>query len=258
MDEFEQESSRSSKIGQIIGIIVCCILIVGLAYGYIFISHETRIFNSNCVETEKLIHNQEDLLEMQQSEMKSINDEINNNIDTDELTNQMKEEYPVLAKQLENNIINEYTDTKIAYLTFDNILGKHTNELLDILDEYDIKGTFINYSTEEFEDFDEDNLVYLEEKINLLLEDAHAVYNNEEYDIDYNVLPNDDDLYIDENQMISNVIDNTNTRKILAIKLHNYSSNTVNALPYIIEGLQEEGYSFLPLFNESIVIKNKE
>ncbi|MBR3251880.1 MAG: hypothetical protein IKF80_09240, partial [Erysipelotrichaceae bacterium] len=48
-----------------------------------------------------------------------------------------------------------------------------------------------------------------------------------------------------------NVLNNTNGKKLLVVLMHDYSDNTLIALPEIIEGLEEQGYFFLPLFYES-------
>jgi peptidoglycan/xylan/chitin deacetylase (PgdA/CDA1 family) len=36
--------------------------------------------------------------------------------------------------------------------------------------------------------------------------------------------------------------------------MHDYSKETLKALPEIIEGLEEQGYIFLPLFYESLAV----
>lgn len=51
-----------------------------------------------------------------------------------------------------------------------------------------------------------------------------------------------------------NVLDKTGGRKFLVVLMHDYSKNTLTALPEIIEGLQDQGYVFLPLFYESLAV----
>ena len=51
-----------------------------------------------------------------------------------------------------------------------------------------------------------------------------------------------------------NVLDRTNGRDFLVVLMHDYSSQTLKALPEIIEGLEEQGYVFLPLFYESLAV----
>lgn len=53
----------------------------------------------------------------------------------------------------------------------------------------------------------------------------------------------------------NNVLQNTNNRKILVVLMHDYSYNTLLALPDIIEGLKAQGYTFFPLFHDSIMTR---
>lgn len=54
----------------------------------------------------------------------------------------IKKEYFIDAHTLEQMIINEETDVKIAYLTFDDGPYLLTAKFLDVLEEYEILGTF--------------------------------------------------------------------------------------------------------------------
>ena len=51
-----------------------------------------------------------------------------------------------------------------------------------------------------------------------------------------------------------NVLNKTGGRNILVVLMHDCSANTLAALPEIIEGLQDQGYIFLPLFYESSMV----
>ena len=51
-----------------------------------------------------------------------------------------------------------------------------------------------------------------------------------------------------------NVLDKTGGRKFLVVLMHDYNRNTLKALPEIIEGLESQGYVFLPLFYESLAV----
>ncbi len=51
-----------------------------------------------------------------------------------------------------------------------------------------------------------------------------------------------------------NVLNKTGNRDILVVLMHDYSANTLTALPEIIEGLKNQGYIFLPMFYESSMI----
>jgi peptidoglycan/xylan/chitin deacetylase (PgdA/CDA1 family) len=51
-----------------------------------------------------------------------------------------------------------------------------------------------------------------------------------------------------------NVLNNTGGRSVLVVLMHDYSENTLIALPEIIDGLRAQGYTLLPLFYESAMI----
>ena len=51
-----------------------------------------------------------------------------------------------------------------------------------------------------------------------------------------------------------NVLKKTGGRKLLVVLMHDYSANTLTALPEIITGLRNQGYILLPLFYESSMI----
>lgn len=323
MDEFEQDSSRTSKIGQIIGIIICLVAIVGLSYGLIFISHEKRQFNANYLETEKLIADQQDILEMQQTEIANISKEIEHNKNIELLTDELKDNYPVIASQLERNIINGDSNAKIAYLTFDDGPYKLTNKFLDVLDKYNVRATFFCLEKDEKYGYTDEDLEivnniykriinnghtlgnhtsshhikrkfkdYIYESVdnfmNSIIENRNFVYdtygytttimrfpggssrayelkdsiieslNNEHYGyVDWNSATGDGEEVISPSQSVKNILDNTNDRKFLVVLMHDYSENTLEALPDIIEGLKEQGYTLLPLFYESTMVKKE-
>ncbi len=52
----------------------------------------------------------------------------------------------------------------------------------------------------------------------------------------------------------ANVLDHTDGRSVIVVLMHEYSENTLTALPDIIQGLREQGYVLLPLFYESIKV----
>lgn len=57
----------------------------------------------------------------------------------------------VIVFESANEIINEHSNGKVIYLTFDDGPGSHTERLLDILDKYNVKATF--FVTNQFKDY---------------------------------------------------------------------------------------------------------
>ncbi len=66
-----------------------------------------------------------------------------NQIIEDEIT---EEDYFKSIKELEDKILNNESDKKIAYLTFDDGPYYNTYKVLDILDKYNVKATFFTTS----------------------------------------------------------------------------------------------------------------
>lgn len=322
MDEFDRDSTRSSKVGQIIGIIICFVIIVGLSFALIFIKHEQRQFKAEIEETNKLINEQQNVISLIQKDIDSINDEIEENENIEKLVTDLKDQYPVLMSELESNIIQDKTDVKIAYLTFDDGPYKLTSSFLDVLDEYNVKGTFFALEKDEKYGYDEDvieifnstyqriissghtlgnhtsshnikrknNGIYnsVDNFMDAILENREFIENNFGYTttvmrfpggssiaaelkdeiverlnaehygyVDWNSATGDGGDYVSVDQSIANVLETTNNRKFLVVLMHDYSENTLLALPSIIEGLQNQGYTILPLFYESTMVKKK-
>ncbi|MBQ1566943.1 MAG: polysaccharide deacetylase family protein [Erysipelotrichaceae bacterium] len=69
--------------------------------------------------------------------------------------------------------------------------------------------------------------------------------------VDWNSATGDGGRVLSPQEFRDNVLDNTNGIKLLVVLMHDYSDNTLIALPEIIEGLADQGYYFLPLFYDS-------
>lgn len=289
MDEFEQDYSRTSKIGQIIGIIICLVLLIGLSFGLIFIKHEKMTFINDINEVNKQIKEKEDLLEMKDSEIININKQIEENSNTDKLTQELKDNYLTLVKELERKIINEEIDAKIAYLAFVGGPYSKTDDFLNVLDNYDTRATFFTLNNEEeytstyqriineghtlainAQEDDIESIIENKEYIkNTFDYDSELVMLNNQNDIDedlieqlndenlayvnHNSETGDSDRKVGTNQSILNVLDNANNRKILVVLMHDDYDNTLNALGDIIQGLRKQGYTLLPLFSDSVM-----
>lgn len=177
MDEFDRDFEDNSKIGQIIGIVLCFIFIVGLLFGLIFIKHEQRVFNSDINNVDELITEQEKIIENKNKEINIVKIDINNNSDVDKLINDLITEYPKLAKELEEKIINEETDAKIAYLTFNGGPYELTNSILDVLDSYSVRATFFFNEKDETFGYEEDTIKLYDEIYKRVIKDGHTLAN---------------------------------------------------------------------------------
>jgi len=73
--------------------------------------------------------------------------------------------------------------------------------------------------------------------------------------VDWNAATGDGGALLSPEEYRDNVLNHTDDKKILVVLMHDYSANTLIALPEIIEGLSRQGYIFLPLFHDSIMCK---
>lgn len=73
--------------------------------------------------------------------------------------------------------------------------------------------------------------------------------------VDWNSATGDGLELLSPQEYRDNVLRKTGNRKLLVVLMHDYSQNTLIALPEIIEGLRAQGYTLLPLFYESSVIQ---
>ena len=71
--------------------------------------------------------------------------------------------------------------------------------------------------------------------------------------VDWNAATGDGGAMLSPEEFTANVLNNTQGKDILVVLMHDYSQNTLIALPDIIEGLQKQGYIFLPLFHDSVM-----
>ena len=322
MDRFDRDSTKSSKVGQIIGIIICLVLIAGFSFTLIFITHEQRLYKTEITETNKLIEKQQNNISLIQSEIDAIQNEITENKNVEKIIKDLKEQYPILMSELESDIIQDRSDAKIAYLTFDDGPYLLTNSYLDVLDEYNVKATFFELEKDAKFGYDEDvvdtyNSIYrrvissghtlgnhtsshiikrslngiynsVDNFMNAILENREFIENNFGYTttimrfpggsstagelkdeiverlneehygyVDWNSATGDGGSLVSPNQSVANILETTNDRKFLVVLMHDYSENTLEALPRIIEGLRDQGYTLLPLFYESTMVEKR-
>ncbi|MBQ6492638.1 MAG: polysaccharide deacetylase family protein [Erysipelotrichaceae bacterium] len=74
--------------------------------------------------------------------------------------------------------------------------------------------------------------------------------------VDWNIACGDGGQLQPANVYRDNVLNNTKDKKVIVVLMHDYSLNTLEALPDIIEGLDKQGYIFLPLFPASSMCRH--
>lgn len=71
--------------------------------------------------------------------------------------------------------------------------------------------------------------------------------------VDWNTMTGDGKYTLTAEEYAANVLNDTQGKDILVVLMHDYSRNTLIALPDIIEGLAKQGYIYLPLFHDSLM-----
>ena len=119
--------------------LILLILIVATILGIKSFTNKTKTIKNDYKKAQLLLKDNNNKTKDLLQKEKEYND-IDNS-----LTNTRDEFFNTL-KQLEDDIINDKTDRKIAYLTFDDGPYFNTYTVLDILDKYDVKATFFTIS----------------------------------------------------------------------------------------------------------------
>ena len=136
---------RKSKEAFIIYETISIIIITTFLFGHFYFNNKINYndsfkeINLKCLESNLKVSNNEDLIN-------DLNNQINNYNNIDNEINNIKNEYFNSIKDLENKILKNETNKKIAYLTFDDGPYYNTYKVLDILDKYNVKATFFTTS----------------------------------------------------------------------------------------------------------------
>lgn len=310
-------TARSSNALTIILILLLAI-IAGLSFVCIKFNNELNVLKSqNYALTQNILNKQQAYNDIE-SKTNEVNTELEVYKNVKENIQSIKKEYFEKAYNLEQDILNDKTDVKIAYLTFDDGPYLLSGSFLDVLDEYDIPATFFYLMKNEETGYDEETTDYYDYVYKRVISSGHtlashtsthkfgsngiyasmenfkkAVLDNKSfiYDrygyttevfrfpggsstprtyrsqmieflvengygyVDWNVATGDGGSVLPPNEYRDNVLNHTGDMSILVVLMHDYSRNTLAALPEIIEGLKDQGYIFLPLFNQSVACK---
>lgn len=136
--EKNKRENRSRLITIIIFIITLIILLLLIINNYFTINKVTSK-NKELKANLALI---KDANIEKKNNLKDLNKNTNELNNLDNTISITKNDVFKLAKELENKILNNETDYKIAYITFDDGPYYSTDKVLDILKKYNIKATF--------------------------------------------------------------------------------------------------------------------
>lgn len=135
---------KSSK-SRIIDVILILSIISTLILSY-DIENKISLKKENQLKEKSIYTEKNKLLKEKVQELKELNTTIQEYKNLNESIQNMRKDYYSHIKELEDKILNNETDEKIAYLTFDDGPYYNTYKVLDILDEYNVKATFFTIS----------------------------------------------------------------------------------------------------------------
>lgn len=138
----ERNENKARKSLIIVLLVIYIIVIFISTYFIIAINKE---YKNNKLEKDNLSKTLEEkisYLEEKNSYQKELKEKLDNLNNIGENTNKLKEEVFSLASKLEKQIKDGKNTYKIAYLTFDDGPYYLTNQFLNVLDKYNVKGTF--------------------------------------------------------------------------------------------------------------------
>lgn len=226
--------------------IIFALLILLLCFtinNFIIIKKEKNRNSQLIVTYNQLRNNKLEKLEEQKKlsltfdKIKNIDDEINST----------KNDVFSLAKQVENKILNNETNYKIAYITFDDGPYYSTNKVLDILKQYKIKATFFTIGLDK--DICYDNKNYsCANTYKKIVENGHTIANHTYSHAIFRGLYTNTDSFINEVKKQQNLIQDR-TGVVTNILRFPGGSTTARALSRNIDGLinelRQNGYGWV-------------
>lgn len=150
MDKMESRNKRKNKLIYFITIPLIIILIITNIY---FIKLNIHL-NENLNKNKLASNNNKIELDKINNKNKELKDEINHYKNIDEEINLTKNEYYKNLKVFEDKVSNKELNYKIAYLTFDDGPYYLTNKYLEVLEKYDVRGTFFTIGLDKDSCFD--------------------------------------------------------------------------------------------------------
>lgn len=300
----EKNGTTRSSNSLTILLILILVAIAGLSFVCIKLNNELNILKSQNNTLEQEVVNKQKAFAEIENKTNEVNAELEVYKNIQENIKDIKDSYFTKAYNLEQDILNEKTDVKIAYLTFDDGPYLLSESFLNVLDEYDIPATFFYLMKSAETNYDEEtssfydyiyrrvissghtlanhtsihkfgaNGIYasMENFEKAVLDNKNFIYNRYGYTtevfrfpggsstprkyrsamidflvencygyVDWNAATGDGGSVLPPDQYRDNVLKHTYDMNILVVLMHDYSKNTLAALPEIIEGLREQG-----------------
>ena len=311
-----EKKNGTTKKSRIIEVLLFLLIIGSMIFAY-KTYNEISSLKKDIESFNNEINNKQENIKLLNDDISSLKNQYDTLVNIDNEIIKAKEDYFNEIASLEKKIMNDESDLKIAYLTFDDGPYRMSSYFLDILDEYDIPATFFYLMKAKENGYDDDYAEVCDKVYRRVIDSGHTLANHtashklgeggiyrsvdafmadvkrnrdfihEKYGYETDILrfPGGsftvgikpyivEELvkmgysYVDWNSSTGdgsggtalppegfrdNVLNNTNGKKIIVVLMHDYSDNTLIALPEIIDGLAKQGYIFLPLFHDSMM-----
>ena len=153
-----------------------------------FTLYNFNVYNKKVDEKDKLMKEYNDIEKDYQDKNKEnilIQTSIDELKDIDNRTETLKQEVFNLAKELEQDIKNNKSNKKIAYLTFDDGPYYLTYKYLDVLKKHGVKATFFTIGSNGEKCYDNKSK-NCREVFKALMEDNHTIANHTYHHLTYN------------------------------------------------------------------------
>lgn len=235
---------RKLKKSTILIIILYIIIFIGLSYFtiYYFNKYEKEK-NEN-----KQLTNRLNLITTDYNNESKNQEDINNRINElnniEENIKKEKEEVFKLAKNLENKILSNETNYKIAYLTFDDGPYYLTNEYLKILKENKVKATFFTIGLDKDICYDNNN-ASCKETYKLIVDNGHTIANHTYSHLIHRGLYNSSLSFITEVKKQEDLIKERTGVTTNIVRFPGGSSTSGNLKNSIIKELRNNNYGWV-------------
>lgn len=137
---------RKSKKGFLVIELFLLVLICVSLYGGYYFYNEINSIKRDLKKNNKEYSDISKTLDDKKKELEGINSELESYKDLDGKIESTKKEYFEEIKKVEDDILSGKSNRKIAYITFDDGPYYNTYNVLNILDEKDVKATFFTIS----------------------------------------------------------------------------------------------------------------
>lgn len=234
------------KVGKSFVIVFILLFISTCVLSYFTINNYSKYKNSLNINNElkskittiKEEYNKE---KVEKSNLEEEKELLNN---AEENIKNTKNEVFSLAKKLEEKILNNESNYKIAYITFDDGPYYSTDEVLDILDNYNVKATFFTIGLDKDVCYDNKNYscadTYKKE-----VDRGHTIANHTYTHLIFKGLYSSTNSFIDDVKKQESLIEERTGVKTNIIRFPGGSASAGNIKDSIINELRNMGYGWV-------------